>query len=989
VLLEFQKEELNSNVIEGNVSVASIDYRVDIALPYWDDPEVLALQDNALIQAVNFINNTNPWQLIEGSDAYFGRIRVDYQPQGGGTLNFQAWVVMQIVSEVEDPATSLPPILTAVANLVKLTGDNSDTDQTILKQYNRRVTEAFETSRIIRRYIKSYRNLCETFPEFIAVRIQEVAFTANIEVASNINIEDLAASIFLAVDEYVSPELAVSTLTTLQEEEKDTSDIFDGPLLAFGFIQDGTSNIDPATSNKLYVSDIIRLILQLRKPGGGDIQTREDISNRSIIAIRNLSLSLFIDNRTITSDAKDCLQLINSIRHVARLSPGKCQVTFIRNNVEVDYDMNRVIELFNQKKLTEIPVIDAGVPDIPIPAGTPYTTGDYYPVQNSLPVTYGVGLSGLPFTASIERQAQAKQLKGYLFFYEQILANHFAQFANINAFFSANPSIKSTLSQQPVYNLPGVENLFVAFNPAVESFADFIADENNSYRTALTGALENEDQFLDRRSRMLDHLLSRLGESMDDLAAMAFRESYNVPNASGLDLEELQALQEERRIATTKRLLKEKSDFYYALPSLHESRLQSFGLPSFKNKTLITTQQVSTSFGWQISNDTGTPVLQQSALELTDIEARRRAEEVLSLATSTAYYTAVAESGGLFRLQIKSSDSADPSGVSIQTFANLTDANNAIAPTSESFKNIWVTYSLSTLEAKLYHLLEIQTKNERRQLLTSIAEYFEIFDDTISTKKYRLRQLPGATGDILLVSEASYSDLEKVNVAIGDAIRNGILSENYTTDLPVSGPFAVTLHDSAGTIIARSPLTFPDSDDAAAKAEQIRQHLYRYYSAEGFYMIEHILLNPVSTTDSSLQIIDSENPCQPVLTQRKDPYSFQLTFVFPSGYQQNFNTLLVRQPGQPARFRDEEYRAYAEATIRKTCPGHILPVILWVDRAMPGLGLPADTPSFDNFETRYRKWLAAYFTDEISETDLGPLRNDLVDILNKIYTVAV
>jgi hypothetical protein len=74
----------------------------------------------------------------------------------------------------------------------------------------------------------------------------------------------------------------------------------------------------------------------------------------------------------------------------------------------------------------------------------------------------------------------------------------------------------------------------LALTPAAESFADFIADENNSYRKTLTNALEDEDQFLDRRSRMLDHLLSRLGESMDDLAAMAYRESYNVPNASGL-----------------------------------------------------------------------------------------------------------------------------------------------------------------------------------------------------------------------------------------------------------------------------------------------------------------------------------------------------------------------------------------------------------------------------------------------------------------------
>jgi hypothetical protein len=601
--------------------------------------------------------------------------------------------------------------------------------------------------------------------------------------------------------------------------------------------------LTPSTSNKLYSSDIIRLILQLRKPNGGDIQTREDISNRSIIAIRNLSLSLYIDNRSITTDAKDCLQLINSIRHVARLSPGKCQVTFIRNNVEVSYDINRVIELFNQKKLTEIPVIDAGTPDIPIPEGTAFSTGDYYPVQNSLPATYGVGLSGLPFTASIERQAQAKQLKGYLFFYEQILANHFAQFANINAFFSASPAVTSTLSQQLVYNLPGVENLFVGFNPAVESFADFIADENNAYRQALTNALEDEDQFLDRRSRMLDHLLSRLGESMDDLAAMAFRESYDVPNASGLDLEKLQALQEERRIATTKRLLKEKSDFYYALPSLHESRLQSFGLPSSKNKALINIQPVSTGFGWQILNAAGVPVLQQSNIELTETAARLKAEEVLTLATSAVYYTAFIVSPGIFRLQVGSSESAVPSAQSVQTFTNAT---TGMAEVIQDVLDSWVNFSLSTLEAKLYHLLEIQTKNERRQLITPIAEYFEIFDDTISTKKFRLHQLPGASGEILLESETNYPDLVTVTNAINGAIQNGIFSESYTTDLPAPGPFAITLHDPTGAIIARSPLTFPDSDDAAAKAEQIRQHLYRYYSVEGILHDRACSAQPVS-----------------------------------------------------------------------------------------------------------------------------------------------
>lgn len=988
VLLEFQKEELNSNVIEGIVNVPGIDYSVDIAFPYWDDEDVLPLQEDVSIQAVNFIDPVNPWQLIEGSDAYFTRIRVDYQPQGGGTLNFEAWVVIQITSEITEPATNLPLILQAISNLLQLTGDNSATDQTILKQYSRRVTEAFETSRIVRRYTKNFRNLCEIFAGYNAVRIQEVAITANIEVAPNINVEDLAANIFFAVDEYISPEFITTTLAALQEAGLDTSVILDGPLTNYGLIQNEVLNINP--SNKLYTSDIVRLILQLRKPGASDIQTREDITRRSIVAVRNLSLSLYIDNRVITSDAKDCLQLINSIRHIPRLNPGKCQVTFIRNSVEVNYDVARAIELFNQKKITEISGNKADTPDISIPKGTAYPIGEYYPVQNNLPLTYGVGTNGLPISASPERRAQAKQLKGYFFFFEQILADHFAQLANINTFFSAGTSVKSTLFQQPLYNLPGVADLFAGFDPSSKSWEDFQADKNNSYRTALNSSLENQNQFLDRRNRILDHLLARLGESMDDLTAMAYRESYNVPNPSSFNLVQLQALQEERRIATAQRLINEKSDFYYDLPMLQQSRLQSFGMPDWKTKTLIIIQPVGTGFGWQILDYTGALVLQHNNIEPTETAARLTAEEVMSLATSTAYYSTFLLSGGGFQLLVKTYDKAEPLALSVQAFNTLTDANNAIPVITENLLKVWIGYSLSSLEGKLYHLLEIRTKSERRQLVTSMDEYFEIFADTISTKKFRLHQLPGASGNILLESETNFPGVNEATAAISGVIKNGIFSENYTTDLPASGPFEITLKDANGHIIARSPGTFSTVEGGQRMAEQIRQQLYRYYSTEGFYMVEHILLSPVSSTDSQLKIINSENPCEPVLTQRKDPYSFQISFVFPSGYEQNFdNVTPVRQESQPDRFRDEEYRTYAEATIRKTCPGHILPVILWVDRALPGISLPAGTPSFDNFETGYRQWIAAWFRDEVAETEIGPLRNNLVDILNKIYAAAV
>lgn len=984
VLLEFQKEELNSNVLEASVNLSPDTYRVDFALPYWDEIEIAPLQQDVPIQAVNFINAVNPWQQITGNNAYFARITVDYQPPGVGTANFEAWVVMQIISEVEEPATKTPLILQAAAALLQVTGDNSEFDQTIFKQYNRRVTEAFNANRNVRRYLKNYRNLCEVFAEYIAARVQEVAITANIEVSPNVNVENLAADIFLAVDNYISPEYSITSLPALQEAGVDSAVIFDGPLPHYGFVEGDSLHVNLATS-KLYASDVLRLILQLRKPGATDIQLKEDLTNRSIVAVRNLSLSLYIDNRIITTNAKDCLQLINSIRYVPRLSTAKCRLTFMRNGVEVSYDIERSLELFAQKKLLEVNVTQADTPDIPIPQGISYPIGEYYPVQNSLPVTYGVGVNGLPFNATPQRKAQAKQLKGYLFFFEQILAGHFAQLAKINTFFSARTSVQSTTFQQPLYNLPDVADLLIGFDPAAETWLDFIADEDNLYRTTLEHAAETESQFLDRRNRMLNHLLARLGESMNDLEAMAYRESYRIPNASSFSLEQLQVLQEERRIATAKRLLKEKSDFYYDLPFLHKSRLQSFGLPDWKKTKFIFIQKVSSGFEWQILNASGAPILQQNNAEPTETAARLKAEEVLSLATSVNHYSTVPVGGGNVRLEIKSSNDAESLARSVQIFSNLTDANNAIPEISNRVKQLWVSFSLSALEAKLYHLLEIQVKGERRLLTTPIDEYFEIFDDTISTKKFRLRQLPGASGNILLESDLNYVNAVEAVKAIHTAIENGILPEYYSFD-PVADLYTLSLKDYTGNVIASSPDTYANFEDAEQQALFIRQHLYRYYSGEGFYMIEHLLLAPKSAGDSQLQIIDSENPCIPVLTSRKDPYSFQITFVFPSGYEKNFNTSPPgRQESRPNRFRDEEYRAYAENTIRKACPGHIFPSIMWVDRATPGIILPPDTPSFENFEARYRQWLAAYFTDEVEELDLAPLRNSLVDVLNNIY----
>ena len=64
--------------------------------------------------------------------------------------------------------------------------------------------------------------------------------------------------------------------------------------------------------------------------------------------------------------------------------------------------------------------LNGHAPDIPVPAGNYMQLDEYASIEYLFPLTYGIGKAGLPANAGDERRAQAKQLKAYLLFYDQL-----------------------------------------------------------------------------------------------------------------------------------------------------------------------------------------------------------------------------------------------------------------------------------------------------------------------------------------------------------------------------------------------------------------------------------------------------------------------------------------------------------------------------------------------------------------------------------------
>jgi hypothetical protein len=861
---------LNSNVLSTEVTASGSPYKIELAFPYWDERETALFRSDVTITDLVFSPDaSNPWVPISGTDSYFT------------FLNFSAdgspvsWpVVLRIVGQSEGLASAIRNSILEAAATELITPSSNPA---LLKTYNEKVMMAFESSHRIRIYLNNYRNLCESFSAYRAVRTQEVAITCIIEMGSGTDIDSMLADIFYAVYQYISPQVVPQTLTDLLNQLP-TDKIFEGPLLKHGFIPD-SSLFDNLSSNTLHVSDIVRLIMGMGV--GTDIQAREVEENRPVISVTNVSLSLFLDNRSITTGARDCLQLLDNARYIAQLSLEKCSITVTRNNSVVSYNLNKVLDryykLINAANFTHAIPSDAPS-DIPPPVGEPLALGGYYSIQNDLPLCYGVGKARLPASTSPQRLGQAKQLQGYLFSFEQVLSGYFSQLAHVNALFSAQPSVTTTLYQLPLYDIPAAPDLLLPLSGHT-NWQDFIEDTENPYIDVLETGPETEDQFLTRRHQMLDHLLGRLGEDLRSFSSLIYRQSYSNPTSFST--------------SASGALLQLKADYYYALPELEKNRAQAYGHPAWRNKELMVTSPSPDGhfFLWQVRDDDGSIIFRQAVPETTKTSAEEMAEAVFTLGTSSLNYFVESDLTGLQRVGLRWSADESAVAVSSNTYASVIEAENDIPVLRQRMLNLWIKYSLSSLEIRLQHLLGIANNGVRQQLVTPTA------------------------------------------------------------------------------------------------------------TEEGFYMVEHVLLHSEAAGDTVLEFSGSVSSCLPVSPSGSpyalpnDAYSFILTIIFPSGYSRDFSdngAIPIKQESQPERFRDPEFKQYAEQTIRKFCPAHILPLVVWIDTASSGTelvdGLGRLYPCFDNFESTYMAWLAAFFTDEVPSSQIGPARNALVNVMNAVFS---
>jgi hypothetical protein len=155
-----------------------------------------------------------------------------------------------------------------------------------------------------------------------------------------------------------------------------------------------------------------------------------------------------------------------------------------------------------------------------LPAGAFVDAGRYDAVQDSLPPSYGLEKHGLLPDASAQHIAEVRQLRGYLFVFEQILANRFAQLAHARKLLTRRD--EPTHVWQSLDALTGADEVLSGVGSGTRTTLPAQPDEGppareTPYAAGVQAQVTSWNQVYSQDEAVADHLLSRFAESLPSL----------------------------------------------------------------------------------------------------------------------------------------------------------------------------------------------------------------------------------------------------------------------------------------------------------------------------------------------------------------------------------------------------------------------------------------------------------------------------------------
>ncbi len=378
----------------------------------------------------------------------------------------------------------------------------------IVVDYDEEITTKVLENKVNERIKKLYhanRNLCEDLIDVSKVEEQKIAVCANIELYNDANEELVNAKILRTLQHYLSPSVNFYSLRQMAAKGYTTDEIFEGPLLKNGFI-DNAELEEAKLRSEVRLSDIIQLLVAV-----DGVKEIKDISIKSCENVDEEKDSWLICIKEGKKPALCTDSAFSFYKGVLPVNVNKKQVQSYLAALKKEEK-----EVFELAKVGMEPEI---------PTGMYLNTGETTTIQNDFPETYGIGSVGLSSNVSTQRKSQALQLKGYLLFFDQILAAYFAHLGKVKDLLSVNNNLRQTYFTQAVKDVKGLQHLV----------KDYILNDNEKLTKSLLSKLDDQ---VERKNLLLDHLIARFAEKFSDYAFLMKQLYGNTADAIVLDSKE-------------------------------------------------------------------------------------------------------------------------------------------------------------------------------------------------------------------------------------------------------------------------------------------------------------------------------------------------------------------------------------------------------------------------------------------------------------------
>ena len=337
------------------------------------------------------------------------------------------------------------------------------------------------------------RNLCEDLGEIKLVDNLDYELCASVEVGSGRHPVDILAEIYFACARRIASSVNITNYDQLSGQTPPLDQLFDGPLTSCGLFMDDDL---PDHQSEFLVSTLFSVINSIE----------------GVDHVRQLYMARGKDRYfdKIDSAGPDKAfdlyfpRLVEEIKVVlttnGRVLPIAIEQLTARYD-EMNYKYHTSRSTRQALSLLYEPI-----------KGVSRSFGQYFSIQNQFPVSYGINRLGVPASAPTEDKARARQLKAYLLIFEQLMVNFLASLDSIKTLFSLRTDPPTSYAVQAL-NVQQVGDLNAVYP----------ADAGKVFSRIAAGF----DNFIERKSRLLDYLLALYGERFSQNSLRHFNYYYS------------------------------------------------------------------------------------------------------------------------------------------------------------------------------------------------------------------------------------------------------------------------------------------------------------------------------------------------------------------------------------------------------------------------------------------------------------------------------